>query len=124
LTPLAGRALPASQVSHHLFGRCKGKAIFQALQVFRQYSARFFSQNCPQTPVYKGFATSPLTTPLNNKWFFSVLDVIGAINEQPDYAKTMPNQKATAFLDWFVYSDSSIDGQSKKKDMNLKNARI
>ena len=67
LTPLAGRALPASQVSHHLFGRCKGKAIFQALQVFRQYSARFFSQNCPQTPVYKGFATSPLTTPLNNK---------------------------------------------------------
>jgi len=106
----------------------------------------------------------------NNKWFFSVLDVIGAINEQPDYAKTrnywkylktklkadknevvsatnqlkllapdgkrrltdvldaegitalakaIPNQKATAFLDWFVYSDNSIDGQSKKKAYTL-----
>jgi cell filamentation protein len=106
----------------------------------------------------------------DNKWFFSVLDVIGAINEQPDYAKTrnywkylktklrkegnelvsatnqlklraadgklyntdmmdaegisalakaIPNQKATAFLDWFVYSDSSIDGQSKKKAYTL-----
>ena len=34
-------------------------------------------------------------------------------------AKAIPNQKATAFLDWFVYSDSSIDGQSKKKAYTL-----
>ena len=34
-------------------------------------------------------------------------------------AKVIPNQKATAFLDWFVYSDSSIDGQSKKKAYTL-----
>ncbi len=101
-----------------------------------------------------------------NKWFFSVLDVIGAINEQDDYEKTrnywkylkaklkkenselvsvttqlklkaadgkryntdvldangvellaknIPNGKAMAFLDWFTYSDNSIDGQSRKK---------
>ena len=100
------------------------------------------------------------------KWWFSVLDVVGAINEQDDYAKNrnywkylknklkqsdnqlvsattqlkllaadgkrylsdavdqagvialakaIPNNKATAFLDWFTYSDNSIDGQSRKK---------
>ena len=30
-------------------------------------------------------------------------------------AKQFPGNKATAFLDWFLYSDSTIDGQSKKK---------
>lgn len=30
-------------------------------------------------------------------------------------AKYYPNNKARAFLDWFTYSDNSIDGQSKKK---------
>ncbi|NDV46686.1 hypothetical protein D0T49_06460 [Paludibacter sp. 221] len=30
-------------------------------------------------------------------------------------AKHFPNNKAVKFLDWFTYSDSSIDGQSKKK---------
>ena len=101
-----------------------------------------------------------------SKWFFSVLDIIGAINEQEDYqknrnywkylkaklkkeqselvsattqlkllapdgkrrtadavdhegvialAKSVPNNKAMAFLDWFTYSDNSIDGQSRKK---------
>lgn len=106
----------------------------------------------------------------DNKWLFSVLDVIGAINEQDDYAKTrnywkylkaklkkegselvsattqlklraadgkkyntdvldaegvallakaIPNQKATAFLDWLTYSDNTIDGQSRKKAYTL-----
>lgn len=101
-----------------------------------------------------------------NRWFFSVLDIIGAINEQEDYqknrnywkyikaklkkeqnelvsattqlkllapdgklrmadaidqdgvialAKAIPNNKATTFLDWFTFSDNSIDGQSRKK---------
>jgi len=101
-----------------------------------------------------------------NKWYFSVLDIIGAINEQDDYqknrnywkylktklqkeqnevvsatnqlkllapdgkqrltdvvdqagvdllARAVPNNKATAFLDWFTYTDNSIDGQSRKK---------
>ncbi len=106
----------------------------------------------------------------NQKWYFSVLDIVGAINGQEDYdknrnywkylknklkkensqvvsattqlkitapdgkkrlsdmldfdgvemlAKSIPNTKAMAFLDWFIYSDSSIDGQSKKKAYSL-----
>ena len=102
----------------------------------------------------------------NSKWWFSVLDIVGALNEQSDYTKTrnywkylknklkktspelvsaatqlklvapdgkkratdcldsngivqlaknFPNNKATRFLDWFLYSDNTIDGQSKKK---------
>ena len=102
----------------------------------------------------------------NNKWWFSVLDIVGILNEQDDYnrvrnywkylkaklkkeenelvsattqlklrtpdgkmrltdtldsdgiislAKHFPNNKAMNFLDWFIYSDNSIDGQSKKK---------
>ena len=101
-----------------------------------------------------------------NKRFFSVLDIIGAINEQDDYqknrnywkylkaklrkeqsevvsattqlklmaadgkrylsdaidqvgvellAKSIHNSKAMEFLDWFTFSDNSIDGQSRKK---------
>lgn len=30
-------------------------------------------------------------------------------------ARHYPNNRANAFLDWFTYSDSSIDGRSKKK---------
>ena len=119
---------------------------------------------------YKDHEVRAVWSEEDNKWLFSVLDVIGAINEQPDYAKArnywkylktklrkegnelvsatnqlklraadgkryntdmmdaesisslakaIPNQKATAFLDWFVYSDNSIDGQSKKKAYTL-----
>ena len=34
-------------------------------------------------------------------------------------AKHYPNNRASAFLDWFVYSDNSLDGQSKKKAYTL-----
>jgi len=34
-------------------------------------------------------------------------------------AKNYPNNRARKFLDWFIYSDSSIDGQSKKKAYTL-----
>ena len=34
-------------------------------------------------------------------------------------AKAIPNNKAMAFLDWFLYSDNTIDGQSKKKAYQL-----
>lgn len=34
-------------------------------------------------------------------------------------AKNYPNNRASAFLEWFTYSDSSIDGQSKKKAYTL-----
>ena len=34
-------------------------------------------------------------------------------------AKHYPNNRANAFLDWFTYSDNTIDGQSKKKAYDL-----
>ena len=34
-------------------------------------------------------------------------------------AKNYPNNRARKFLDWFIYSDNSIDGQSKKKAYTL-----
>ncbi|MDR0961712.1 MAG: Fic family protein [Mediterranea sp.] len=34
-------------------------------------------------------------------------------------AKYLPNNKAAVFLEWFTYSDNSIDGQSKKKAYTL-----
>ena len=34
-------------------------------------------------------------------------------------AKNFPNIGAIKFLDWFLYSDNSIDGQSKKKAYTL-----
>ena len=106
----------------------------------------------------------------NSKWWFSVLDIIGAINNQDDYqknrnywkylktklkkesnelvsltnqlklvapdgkrrltdvmdsdgvillAKNIPNNKVNDFLDWFLYSDNTIDGQSRKKAYTL-----
>ncbi len=106
----------------------------------------------------------------NAKWWFSVLDIVGILNEENDYnkvrnywkylkaklkkennqlvsettqlklvaadgkkyntdmldsdgvtalAKNFPNNKAMKFLDWFLYSDTSIDGQSKKKAYTL-----
>lgn len=106
----------------------------------------------------------------NNKWWFSVIDIVGVLNEQDDYkknrnywkylsaklkkqgvevgsattqlkmlapdgkrrlttvtdsngvmelAKNFPNNKVADFLDWFTYSDNTIDGQSRKKAYNL-----
>ena len=34
-------------------------------------------------------------------------------------AKHYPNNRANAFLDWFTYSDNTIDGQSRKKAYTL-----
>lgn len=106
----------------------------------------------------------------NSKWWFSVLDIVGVLNEESDYTKIrnywkylkaklkkennqlvsvttqlkllaadgkkyktdtldsngiielashFPNNKANKFLDWFLYSDTSLDGQSKKKAYTL-----
>ncbi len=106
----------------------------------------------------------------NSKWWFSVLDVVGALNAQDDYAKNrnywkylksklkkensqlvsatnqlklmafdgkqyntdvldsegvillaknFPNNRVNDFLDWFTYSDNTIDGQSRKKAYDL-----
>ena len=45
-------------------------------------------------------------------------DILDA-EEVNTVAKNIPNNRAAAFLDWFTYSDSSIDGQSKKKAYSL-----
>ncbi len=101
-----------------------------------------------------------------DKWWFSAVDIVGAVNDESDYkkcrnywkylkgkmakegielvsvtnhfkflapdgkqraadaldaegvmtvAKNYPNNRARKFLEWFTYSDNSIDGQSKKK---------
>ncbi|MBQ9294884.1 MAG: Fic family protein [Bacteroidaceae bacterium] len=106
----------------------------------------------------------------HNKWWFSAIDIVQAINDEEDYkkcrnywkylkekmakegielvsltnhfkfqapdgklraadaldaegvqtlAKHYPNNRAHAFLNWFTYSDNSIDGQSKKKAYSL-----
>lgn len=36
-----------------------------------------------------------------------------------ELAKHFPNTNAMKFLDWFLYSDNNIDGQSKKKTYTL-----
>lgn len=106
----------------------------------------------------------------NAKWWFSVVDIVGILNQETDYtkagnywrwlkrkllkeniqfvsdthrlkltaadgkkyltdtldsegiialAKHFPNNRAMKFLDWFLYSDNSVDGQSKKKAYTL-----
>ena len=45
------------------------------------------------------------------KYLTDALESDGIVN----LARQFPNSKAMPFLDWFLYSDNSIDGQSKKK---------
>ena len=52
-----------------------------------------------------------LTASDGKKYLTDTLDSEGIIS----LAKQFPNNKAAKFLDWFTYSDNSIDGQSKKK---------
>ena len=103
---------------------------------------------------------------VNSKWWFSVLDVVGVLNAQDDYAKnrnywkylktklknegnevvsatnqlkllapdgkkrltdvldyngvislakSFPNARASRFVEWFTFSDETIDGRSKSK---------
>ena len=39
-------------------------------------------------------------------------------------AKNFPNNKAADFLDWFTYSDNTIDGQSRKKAYTLFESKL
>ena len=119
---------------------------------------------------YKDFTVRAVWDEEQNQWWFSVLDIVGAINEQDvhqknrnywkylkaklrkenvelvsattqlkltasdgkkyntdvisqagveELAKFIPNNQATAFLDWFTYSDNSIDGKSRRKAYTL-----
>ena len=111
----------------------------------------------------------------NSRWLFSAIDIVSAINDEPDYVKAgnywrwlkrkfkhegiqlvsathdfkfkapdgkmrkadvltaeevrtvaqnIPNNKAMAFLEWFTYSDNTIDGQSRKKAYQLFESEI
>ena len=115
---------------------------------------------------YKDHKVRAIWDEKQNQWWFSVLDIVGAINEQDDHekarnywkylkaklkkeqnevvsnttqlklaatdgkkyntdvislsgveklAKAIPNSQAMAFLDWFKYSENTIDGQSRKR---------
>ena len=52
-----------------------------------------------------------LTAPDGKKRLTDCFDSEGII----ELAKNFPNNKAAKFLDWFLYSENTIDGQSKKK---------
>ena len=52
-----------------------------------------------------------LTAPDGKKRLTDCFDSAGVI----ELAKNFPNNKASKFLDWFLYSENTIDGQSKKK---------
>ena len=54
------------------------------------------------------------------KYNTDTIDSEGVIN----LAKNFPNTKATKFLDWFLYSDNTLDGQSKKKAYTLFESNI
>lgn len=128
---------------------------------------------------YKDYKVRAVWDEEHNHWWFSVLDIVGAVNGQDDHeknrnywkylkaklrkeqsevvsattqlkltasdgkkynsdvisqsgveelVKSIPNQQAMAFLDWFKYSENTIDGQSRKKaytlwESNLVNSR-
>ncbi|MDR1680071.1 MAG: Fic family protein [Prevotellaceae bacterium] len=56
-----------------------------------------------------------LKSPDGKMHLSNVLDLNGVM----ELAKQFPNTKAMKFLDWFTYSDNTIDGQSKKKAYTL-----
>jgi len=47
-----------------------------------------------------------------------------AQNDITTLVKLIPNKKTTDFLDWFTYSDNTIDGQSRKKAYTLWESNI
>lgn len=56
-----------------------------------------------------------LTAADGKKYLTDTLDSDGVV----DLAKNFPNSRSSEFLDWFLYSDNTIDGQSKKKAYTL-----
>ncbi len=130
------------------------------IQMSNKISIRFFDDR----------EVRALWDEVNTKWWFSVVDIVGILNEENDHikagnywrwlkrkllkekvqfvsgthklkltaadgkkyltdtldsdgiialAKHFPNNRATRFLDWFLYSENSLDGQSRKKAYTL-----
>ena len=65
--------------------------------------------------VVSGTTQLKILAPDGKKRSTDILDSEGVT----ELAKKFPNNRAMKFLDWFLYSDSSIDGQSKKKAVYL-----
>ena len=116
---------------------------------------------------YKDHEVRAIWNDEENKWYFSIVDIVAAITESPrprvywgtvksrqkadygqlyskciqlkllasdgkhyatdcfaqedveDVVKTLPSKKTVDFLDWFTYSDNTIDGRSRKKAYTL-----
>ena len=121
---------------------------------------------------YKDHEVRAIWNDEENKWYFSIVDIVAAITESPrprvywgtvknrqkaDYGqlyskciqlkllaadgkryatdcfaqedveevvKTLPAKKTVDFLDWFTYSDNTIDGRSRKKAYTLWESNI
>lgn len=124
-------------------------------------------QNKKSIRFYKDHEVRAVWDEEGAKWWFSIVDIVGAIMDSPNprkywsvlktrlkkagnelttrcsqlkmtaadgkrYAtdcfsqddiiqlvRVMPSKKTEDFLDWFVYSDNTLDGQSKKKAYTL-----
>ena len=57
-----------------------------------------------------------LVAPDGKRRLTDVMDSNGVIL----LAKNIPNNKVNDFIDWFLYSDNTIDGQSRKKAVELR----
>ena len=116
---------------------------------------------------YKDHEVRAIWNDEENKWYFSIVDIVAAITESPrprvywgtvknrqkadygqlyskcvqlkllasdgkhyatdcfaqedveDVVKTLPAKNTVDFLDWFTYSDNTIDGRSRKKAYTL-----
>ena len=121
---------------------------------------------------YKDHEVRAIWNDEENKWYFSIVDIVAAITESPrprvywgtvknrqkaDYGqlyskciqlkllaadgkryatdcfaqedveevvKTLPAKNTVDFLDWFTYSDNTIDGRSRKKAYTLWESNI
>ena len=121
---------------------------------------------------YKDHEVRAIWNDEENKWYFSIVDIVAAITESPrprvywgtvknrqkaDYdqlyskciqlkllaadgkryatdcfaqedveevVKTLPAKNTVDFLDWFTYSDNTIDGRSRKKAYTLWESNI
>lgn len=61
-----------------------------------------------------------LSAPDGKKRLADTFDGKGVI----ELAKNFPNAKAAKFLDWFLYSENTIDGQSKKRLIRFLRAAV
>jgi cell filamentation protein len=78
----------------------------------RNYWKYFKKKLAQETPQLVSVTTQlKLVAADGKRYLTDVVDSAGVVA----LAKALPNNRASDFLDWFLYSESSLDGQSKKK---------